>query len=376
MWQVRLSCLTVDEVCSLIKRLPLSGSATVDALCQRFREINASGLVLSFCDLDNLKSELRANFGDWELIALMIRTLRSRERDYGQMDDVHSRAQSIEPTVALPVRKYSSGLPGAGGGGHVGVTSTSAMMAKRRGTSARAARKKTISGSGNTIDSSSDHVAEVVAQQDWLHNRLGHLNSTEFIGDRDLVDSTPRTSRRSSIIREESMGFPSETNSYEDVHVMSPPSGLTSPGQLTRDMSPSAPPGGAGSGASNGNAGAPTLVIAGEEGKSNLAHRLKGLVQSIGGTTDETGRLLVVQSSDTDDEEEKAQLTVKRKPEPEPRPSVFQLVQTTRAASVPNVNTMVADTLMEMGEMITATSTDQTASSDKAVGGSTPDSRF
>lgn len=45
-------------------------------------------------------------------------------------------------------------------------------------------------------------MAEVSATHDWLHNRLGHLDSVEFAGDRDLVE-TPKTSRRSSVIQEE-----------------------------------------------------------------------------------------------------------------------------------------------------------------------------
>lgn len=44
--------------------------------------------------------------------------------------------------------------------------------------------------------------AEVSATHDWLQHRLGHLDSVEFAGDRDLVE-TPRTSRRSSVIQEE-----------------------------------------------------------------------------------------------------------------------------------------------------------------------------
>lgn len=153
----------------------------MDTLIQRFREINACGLVLSFCQLDHLKCEIQATFGDWELIALMIRTLRAREKDYGQLDELQqqSRAQSMEPMVAS-MRKYSTGNSAAGVAGNAS-SSLATAMARRRG---RSARKKTVSGSGNTVDynSSSDQVAEVVAQQDWLHNRLGHLDSVEFIG--------------------------------------------------------------------------------------------------------------------------------------------------------------------------------------------------
>jgi len=170
-----------------------------------------------------------------------------------------------------------------------------------------------------------------------------------------LVDSTPRTSRRSSVIREESMGFASETSSYEDV--MSPLSAYASPAPTTRDLSPTVQQ-------STQTSQMPIVLINEDESKTSLAQRLKGLVQSVGGaSTDETGRLLVVPSSDTEDEEEKAQLTVKIKPPPEQRPSVFQIMQTTRAASVPNVNTVGVDSLMEM----VATTSGQASSPERST---------
>ncbi|VDP06880.1 unnamed protein product [Soboliphyme baturini] len=67
-----LSSMTVDEVCALMKLLPVSSTEALETYCRRCQSANVSGLVLSVCNLEKLKSELRMSFGDWELFSLMV----------------------------------------------------------------------------------------------------------------------------------------------------------------------------------------------------------------------------------------------------------------------------------------------------------------
>lgn len=74
-----------------------------------------------------------------------------------------------------------------------------------------------------------------------------------------------------------------------------------------------------------------------ELNNANLSQRLRGLVQAITGTIEETGQLLIHASSDSDNEKE--QLTVRKKQTSDVRPSLFDMVSLPqRALSDPNVN--------------------------------------
>ncbi|KHJ41112.1 hypothetical protein D918_08805 [Trichuris suis] len=90
-WQnVRLSVLSTQEVVNFLRKLPLSSVEATERYANSCRSANISGLVLSLCNLDRLKQELRMSFGDWEIFALIVNHLRAREaslRDEGKLSE-------------------------------------------------------------------------------------------------------------------------------------------------------------------------------------------------------------------------------------------------------------------------------------------------
>ncbi|CDW53719.1 Ank and Ank 2 and KAP NTPase and Ank 4 domain con taining protein [Trichuris trichiura] len=90
-WQnVRLSVLTTQEVVNFLRKLPLSSVEATERYANSCHSANISGLVLSLCNLDTLKQELRMSFGDWEIFALIVNHLRAREaslQDEGKLSE-------------------------------------------------------------------------------------------------------------------------------------------------------------------------------------------------------------------------------------------------------------------------------------------------
>lgn len=74
---VRLSRLTVNEVCEIVRRaLP----STVEAARESLLQHNVCGMVLAHCNLNELKSVLNLNFGDWELFKMLVLNLKELEQ--------------------------------------------------------------------------------------------------------------------------------------------------------------------------------------------------------------------------------------------------------------------------------------------------------
>ncbi|KRX84307.1 Kinase D-interacting substrate, partial [Trichinella sp. T6] len=161
MWRkVRLSTLSVMELCQLLKALPLSNIEAVEKYCRICHTSNISGLTLSVCELDKLKSEFRMSFGDWEIFCLMVNYLRKREK---QMD---FSVENVEENVALTqlIMKSSS-------------TSTTSTLKRRK-----------------------QNEDEANMQHNWLQNRLGHLDKVDYEEEAaDKASSLITNSRRSSV---------------------------------------------------------------------------------------------------------------------------------------------------------------------------------
>uniref|UniRef100_A0A915HFM0 KAP NTPase domain-containing protein n=1 Tax=Romanomermis culicivorax TaxID=13658 RepID=A0A915HFM0_ROMCU len=292
---VVLSRLTTNDFCSLVKRLPLSSSQAAEDYCTAFKAANVTGLVLAHCDLQELKSQFRFSFGDWTLIYLM-----------------------------LIVRNFCN---------------------SRSRTSSNNKKQSVIYEQQVPSD-----MAEISTTNDWLEFRLAHLDSTEFAGDRDLIggsfgvgtgpnigvdsqttepNATPSTSRRSSLTRSEKhydnvsviqlkksklrimlqvdslLGRADFTTtppiSASAVHQNHPLRSVSNDRQKTRDVNQDAvqpllhlPQG------SNVCQSPPSLPTSSASGAKTS--RVRGLVQAISGTIDETNRLLSRLSSDEDDD--------------------------------------------------------------------------
>ncbi|CAG9783821.1 unnamed protein product [Diatraea saccharalis] len=73
---IRLSTLSVERVCSLVKTALGAGGDTAAAALQRHR---VCGLALAACRLEELEPILELPFGDWELFKLLVINLRELE---------------------------------------------------------------------------------------------------------------------------------------------------------------------------------------------------------------------------------------------------------------------------------------------------------
>lgn len=96
--QTNLSDLNVDGVIALLARIDdlkpaLAKMTTV------LQENAISGRVLKHCDLNELKSVMGLNFGNWELFRLLITALKDCEK-------MHKR------TVKLPAIGFTESTPG------------------------------------------------------------------------------------------------------------------------------------------------------------------------------------------------------------------------------------------------------------------------
>jgi ankyrin repeat-rich membrane spanning protein len=78
--QMRLSTMSCDEVINLLSQLKeLKGQ--MEKLSSVLRENAITGCVLMYCDLNELKSVLQLNFGNWEIFKILIHSLRDIENN-------------------------------------------------------------------------------------------------------------------------------------------------------------------------------------------------------------------------------------------------------------------------------------------------------
>ena len=88
-----LSSYTIEHVCTLLRNMDGIMGSRVDTYCDAIMAQNISGTVLSKCSLDELKSVLNMNFGDWELFHMAILQQRQKEKRMSS----RRRTQSREP---------------------------------------------------------------------------------------------------------------------------------------------------------------------------------------------------------------------------------------------------------------------------------------
>ena len=89
-----LSNFTIEDICTMLRDIDGIMNARVDTYCDAIQAQNISGTVLAKCSLDELKSVLNMNFGDWELFHMVIMKMRKTEK--GLL--MRQRAQSREPS--------------------------------------------------------------------------------------------------------------------------------------------------------------------------------------------------------------------------------------------------------------------------------------
>ena len=96
-----LSKKSVEEVCQVLRTVDGMTSNRIDAYCDAVTSQNISGAVLSHCKIEELKTVLNMNFGDWELFQLVVLALRERER----------KMKFERKTLSLQPQSTSSSLP-------------------------------------------------------------------------------------------------------------------------------------------------------------------------------------------------------------------------------------------------------------------------
>ena len=89
-----LSNFKIEDICTMLREIDGIMNARVDTYCDAIQAQNISGTVLAKCSLDELKSVLNMNFGDWELFHMVIMKMRKTEK--GLL--MRQRAQSREPS--------------------------------------------------------------------------------------------------------------------------------------------------------------------------------------------------------------------------------------------------------------------------------------
>lgn len=78
MSQTKLSKLSCEDFIALLGQIN-ELKTTIEKLAPILRENAITGRVLLYCDLNELKSVLQLNFGNWEIFKLLIHSLRDIE---------------------------------------------------------------------------------------------------------------------------------------------------------------------------------------------------------------------------------------------------------------------------------------------------------
>ncbi|VDK46804.1 unnamed protein product, partial [Dibothriocephalus latus] len=74
-----LSKMNVTDVCELLAAIADLPTSNCTMYQSRMRQQNITGLVLSVCDLEKLRTEMQMNFGDWQLFRTLVLYLRQLE---------------------------------------------------------------------------------------------------------------------------------------------------------------------------------------------------------------------------------------------------------------------------------------------------------
>ena len=96
-----MSSLNLDQVCLLIRTIEGINTSMTDTYCSSIISNNITGQVLLHCQVQELKSVLNMNFGDWELFKLVLNGMKEDEQSgpprhqYHRHDDSHDHLSGL-----------------------------------------------------------------------------------------------------------------------------------------------------------------------------------------------------------------------------------------------------------------------------------------
>ena len=107
-----LSQKSVDEICALVRQIEGLKSSCVDTYCDAIVSQNISGAVLARCNLQELKSVLNMNFGDWEIFQWTLDCLRQLDVKHRERRSASAKVRNImmAPSVLIEQQANSSKL--------------------------------------------------------------------------------------------------------------------------------------------------------------------------------------------------------------------------------------------------------------------------
>jgi len=182
-----LSTFSVDQVCILLRSIELMNPVMLDTYCSTVVGNNVSGRVLLHCQLDELRNVLNMNFGDWELLKIVLLALRE--------DEINGRTDS-------PVSE-KGGQVEDGSGGHEIRRADSAYKKKQTLIERQVAMEEaTVSGLLSTLNED--------AQEDILIEAINNA--------RDEDGTSVRESEEADVIY---YSTPSNYNSIPNIDVVS-----------------------------------------------------------------------------------------------------------------------------------------------------------
>ncbi|XP_055588849.1 kinase D-interacting substrate of 220 kDa B isoform X2 [Uranotaenia lowii] len=97
---IKLAKLTVEEVIDLLGRVGELKPA-IEKISTVLRENAVSGRVLSYCNLDELKSVLNVSFGHWEIFKMLITALKENETTTKKLTKTTSFAKTVNESLEI-----------------------------------------------------------------------------------------------------------------------------------------------------------------------------------------------------------------------------------------------------------------------------------
>ncbi|XP_061165393.1 kinase D-interacting substrate of 220 kDa-like isoform X1 [Saccostrea echinata] len=121
-----LSTMTVENVCNLIENIKGLNPQQVQAYQNRIVDNNICGMVLSTCDVEELKGVLEMKFGDWQLFKSVLIGLRQREM-------THEEVGQFEPGFNKDGNEASAGFESASSQSSNGFSQFSERRVDKKG---------------------------------------------------------------------------------------------------------------------------------------------------------------------------------------------------------------------------------------------------
>ena len=106
-----LSKKNVEEVCTLVRQMEGLKISCVDTYCDAIVSQNISGAVLARCNLQELKSVLNMNFGDWEIFQWTLDSLRQLETKQRESKSASKLWKSVVQASGMDNEDEDDALP-------------------------------------------------------------------------------------------------------------------------------------------------------------------------------------------------------------------------------------------------------------------------